>query len=139
MEFTEQDDEIFCEWIPDTHHQGFYNILHGGIQATLMDEIAAWTVQVKLRTAGVTTKMEVDYIKPVFTNRGHIQLRARIDTIEKRIAVIRVDLYNSDLELCSSANVSYFTYPEGIAGKRLFYPGYEAFFMEEEEDGSPRS
>ena len=128
MQFTELGDEVVSEWLPTVNHQGFYNILHGGVQATLIDEIAAWAVMVKLRTSGVTTKMEIKYLKPVYTNKDKVVLKASIINGERRNASIAVGLYNSDGELCSSAIVEYFIYPEGVAGKRLFYPGYEAFF-----------
>ena len=47
MEFYEEDQKIISLWQPKRDYEGFQNILHGGIQATLIDEIAAWSVFIK--------------------------------------------------------------------------------------------
>jgi len=52
MSFFEDGDEIISSWDPQEYFQGYNHILHGGIQATLMDEPASWIVFVKLGTAG---------------------------------------------------------------------------------------
>ena len=67
MKFFEDEDEIVTFWQPQNRFQGYNFVLHGGIQATLMDEIASWVVFIKLKTAGVTSKMEIRYKKPVYT------------------------------------------------------------------------
>ena len=41
MEFYEDGDEIVSKWVPEARFQGWLNTLHGGIQATLLDEICA--------------------------------------------------------------------------------------------------
>jgi len=49
MSFAEDGEYVVSEWEPKDYFQGYYNVLHGGIQATLMDEIASWLVQIKLK------------------------------------------------------------------------------------------
>ena len=44
MEFYENGDEIVSVWHPRPEYQGWVNTLHGGIQATLADEISSWVV-----------------------------------------------------------------------------------------------
>ena len=56
MDFYEDGDDIVSFWKPDGNYQGWVNVLHGGIQATLMDEIAGWVVFRKLQLMGVTSK-----------------------------------------------------------------------------------
>jgi len=41
-------------------------MLHDGIQATLLDEIADWVLIVKLGTSGVTKNLNINYVKFVF-------------------------------------------------------------------------
>ena len=41
MEFYENGDEIVSVWHPRPEYQGWVNTLHGGIQATLADEISS--------------------------------------------------------------------------------------------------
>ncbi|MBO4577508.1 MAG: PaaI family thioesterase, partial [Paludibacteraceae bacterium] len=39
MRFYEDGDAIVCFWHPTPNHQSWLNTLHGGIQATLLDEV----------------------------------------------------------------------------------------------------
>lgn len=131
MEFWEDGDEIVCFWEADSKFQGYFNILHGGIQSTLMDEIASWVVFVKLKTAGVTSKMEVKYRKPVRIEKGKITLRAKLLEQKKRVSVIKVELYDANEKLCTEAEVTYFTFTAEKAISELKYPGFDNFFEEE--------
>ena len=128
MKFFDSGDGVECTWSPEPHFAGYKKVLHGGIQATLLDEIASWCVQVKLKTAGVTANIDLRYKKPVFVDQGDIFLKARIESVEKRIAAVRTDLYNAKQELCCTGVVKYFIYPEQIAREKLYYPEFEKFF-----------
>ena len=61
MEFYEDGEEIVSVWHPRPEFQGWVDTLHGGVQATLADEISSWVVFRKFRTSGVTSRMEVRY------------------------------------------------------------------------------
>lgn len=128
MKFKEDGEFITSEWNPSQHLQGYVNVLHGGIQATLIDEISSWTVYIKAKTGGVTASLKVEYIKPVFINRGNILLKGKLINIDERIATINVELFNHENILCSKAVVNYYIFPEEIARQRYFYPGHENFF-----------
>jgi len=41
LEFWEKGEEVIAKWIPRKSLQGFRDVLHGGIQATLLDELAS--------------------------------------------------------------------------------------------------
>ena len=130
MEFYEEGDQVCCEWSPQPHFQGYKNVLHGGIQATLMDELASWLIQVKLKTGGVTTTMTQKFLKPVFINNGNILLKASVKEIRKRNVEVKVDLFDATGALCSEGLVTYLIFPEEYARKALYYPGYESFFQD---------
>ncbi len=128
MHFVEEGDGLVCDWEPQAHFAGYKKVLHGGIQATLLDEIASWCVQVKLRTAGVTANIDLRYKRPVYTDKGNLKIRASILRVEKRIATVQTDLYDADGTLCCTGEVKYFLYPEKIAREKLYYPEFEDFF-----------
>lgn len=130
MEFSDEEEETVCEWQPRSHFQGYGNILHGGIISTLMDEIASWYVFTKLKTAGVTYKLEVNFKSPVYTDKGPIILRARLNNTEKRKADIRVKLFDHEGELCAEGIIGYFVFPEKWAKEKLYYPDFDSFFEE---------
>ena len=128
MKFLEEDQFLVCEWEPELKFQGYHNILHGGIQATLMDEIASWTVFVKADKGGVTSRVEIKYRKPVFINKGKILLKSQLLDINKRIARVHVELFNNEQLLCSEAWFEYFIVATGKSDDGLVFPGKEAFY-----------
>jgi uncharacterized protein (TIGR00369 family) len=134
MEFFDEGDYICSYWRPHKAFQGYRDVLHGGIQVTLMDEIASWVVQAKLGTAGVTSRIETRFLKPVFVSEEHIVLKARVQEVKRNIVVIGVDLFNAAGELCSQSMVSYFTVNPKVASEKYFYPGKESFYGENKEE-----
>ncbi|MCF8387320.1 MAG: PaaI family thioesterase, partial [Bacteroidales bacterium] len=127
MEFYEEGEEILCKWHPGNHYQGYHNILHGGIQATLMDEIASWVVQIKLKTAGVTSRMNIRYRNQVLVTDDEITLRARLKGMRRNLADINTELYDSSGKCCAEACVTYYSFSEEEARKKLNYPAHETF------------
>jgi acyl-coenzyme A thioesterase PaaI-like protein len=134
MHFRIEGEEVLCDWEPEDHLQGWVGILHGGIQATLMDEIASWYVFVKLHTAGVTSKMEVKLIRPVKMDKAPFRLKAVLKEMKRNIAVIQVELYMNDGTLGAESLMHYYTYPQDVARAKLFFPGIEHFIPVEEPD-----
>lgn len=131
LSFYEDEDEIISTWEPKPQFEGYEGVLHGGIQATIMDEIASWVVYVKVKVAGVTSSMNVRYHKPVYLADGPLTIRSRVLKMRRNLADIQVGIYNSKHELCSEAVVTYFTFSEKISTETFLYPGSEAFYSEE--------
>lgn len=131
LEFYEEGDEVVSDWQPGAHFQGYGNILHGGIIATAMDEIASWYIFTQLKTAGVTYELKTRYLAPVYTDKGAVQLRARLKEQNKRIADIDVKLFDNEGNLCSEGVVGYFVFPEKWAREKLYYPDFNSFFEED--------
>lgn len=128
LSFVEDGEFVLAHWQPEPRFQGWNNTLHGGIQATLMDEIASWLVFVKLNTSGVTSKMEVKLRKPVEMDKGTLTVKARLREMKRNIAVIDTWLYSHDMVLCTEGVMDYFTFPVRIAAEKFWYPGTEAFY-----------
>ena len=120
--------EIEAFWKPEPHFEGFFKILHGGIQATLQDEIAGWLVFTKCKTSGVTQSLNVKYLKPVYVTDAKLRITAQLKHMEGKYAIINTRVYNSDGEICSEGELSYYIFPEAIAKRKHQYPGADAFY-----------
>jgi uncharacterized protein (TIGR00369 family) len=131
MEFYEEDGAIVSTWDPKTYFQGYINILHGGIQSTLIDEIASWVVFVKLGSAGVTSRLNVRFKKPVQIDHGPIRLRAVLREKRRRIAMIDVSLFDGRGQCCAEGAVDYYVFDSATAGEQMKYPGKQAFYPEQ--------
>ena len=128
MEFHEEGEFIVSNWNPKAHLSGFRNVLHGGIQSTILDEIACWVVFVKCQTTGLTTALNAKFRSPVFTNKGTLTVRARLVSQKKKFANIHADILDDNGKICSEAKVQYMIFPTEIAKKKFGYPGIEAFY-----------
>lgn len=129
LSFVEDGDEIISEWEPDENYTGWIDVLHGGMQATMMDEIASWVVFTKLRTAGVTREMTVKYRKSVLVSDGKVVCRARLIEVNRSLATIEVKLYSKDI-LRAEAKCVYYVFGEDEARDKFLYPGSDAFYCQ---------
>ena len=121
MSFAEDGDYIVSTWQPGSTFQGWINTLHGGIQATLIDEAAGWVVFRKLRTSGYTSKMDIRYIKPVSTAEGPVTLKARLINQKLMMAFIEVKLFDCHEDLCADATCVYRVYPRDVAEREFHF------------------
>lgn len=121
LHFYEDGDDIVSKWKPSTNYQGWLNTLHGGIQAVLLDEICGWVVMRKLQTAGVTSKMETRYKRPVSTLDAEITLRARIREQRRNILIIDAQLIDGNGTICTEATCTYFTFSQEKAREEMHF------------------
>ena len=121
MEFYEDGDRIVSRWKPRPEFQGWVDTLHGGIQATLADEISSWVVFRKFQTSGVTSRMEVRYLKPIHTSEDHITLQATVVRQRRNIVDIEVKILNSQDQLCAEALCIYFLFPKEKAHEEFHF------------------
>ncbi|MDR2971304.1 MAG: PaaI family thioesterase [Bacteroidales bacterium] len=128
LNFWEDGEWVFTRWTPDKWYEGYLNMLHGGIQATLLDEIANWVLVVKLGTAGVTKNLNITYLKPVFVNQGEITIRSKLISQEGNSALTYAELMDKEGTVRSHAEIDYFVYPPEIAKRKYKFPDYEDFF-----------
>lgn len=121
MEFYEDGDDIVSFWNPGKNYQGWLDTLHGGIQATLLDEIGGWIIARKFQTSGMTTNLNVKYKKPVPTGDDIvIEVRARVKEVKRMFVFIEAAIsYNG--EICSSAEMTYYTFPKDVAEKDFMF------------------
>jgi acyl-coenzyme A thioesterase PaaI-like protein len=91
LRFEREGDEVVTRFTPAEGLEGPPNVFHGGLQATLVDEVAGWACVGLLGRMGFTTSLEVRYIRPVKINveveaRGRIAARAgHIVTVDVRL------------------------------------------------------
>lgn len=132
LQFTETESGVKAIWQPEAHFAGYANILHGGIQATLLDEVSAWIIYVKLDTAGVTSKFEIEYIKPIYiAPDSPITVEAELLSHETSKAIIAGRIFNAENQVCSQSVATFFVYPKAVAERKFRFPGKEAFYMAE--------
>ncbi|MDD5784972.1 MAG: PaaI family thioesterase [Prevotella sp.] len=121
LHFFEDGDDIVSKWKPSGNYQGWLNTLHGGIQALLLDEVCGWVITRKLQTAGVTSKMETRYKRPVSTLDTELTVRAHIREQRRNIVVIDATLADSTGAICTEATCTYFAFPKEKAQRDMHF------------------
>ena len=125
MEFYEDGDDIVCLWDSRDDYQGWLKTLHGGIQATLMDELGGWLINRKLQTAGMTTNLTMKYRNPVPTGEGvRLEIRGHIKEMKRNFAFIEATLSHED-KICSLCEMTYYCFPKDKAESDFFFTGCE--------------
>lgn len=112
LEFFENGDEVVSFWKPQAYFQGWVGVLHGGIIATLIDEVCGWAVTRKLQTAGMTSKLNVKYLKPLHTSDTQVTVRAKIAASRGRWQTIACTIENADGMVCAEGEAVYYTFDE---------------------------
>lgn len=120
MEFYEEGDEIISYWHPSENYQGWVGVMHGGILSTIIDEIAGWVVLRKMQTTGVTSKLEVNYRKPILSSSKVIVVRSHISSVIRNIVKIEATIENEEHEVCVSGVATYFTFDKKRATEMGF-------------------
>ena len=95
LEFFETDDGVEVEYVAPGHQEGAPGVVHGGIQATLLDEALCMTAHAKLGTSVVTGELTIRYIRPVPTATPIIA-RGRIVERKGKSAFIEGGIYLAD-------------------------------------------
>lgn len=125
MEFYEDGDDIVSLWTPGDNYQGWLDKLHGGIQATLMDEIGGWIIARKFQTSGMTTNLNIKYKKPIPTGKNvTIEIRGRVKEVKRMFVFIEAEI-RYDGEVRSSAEMTYYTFSKEVAEKDFMFTGCE--------------
>lgn len=132
LHFEESERYLHAGWEPAANYQGYMNVVHGGIIATLLDEVGAWCIYVKAGTAAVTSSLTVRYLRPLYISKGKVTIDAEIIMTEGETARLRCRLFDGEGRQCAEADADYYLYPEHVARKRYYYPGREAFYYEED-------
>lgn len=123
LSFYEDGDYVLTRWIPTKDYEGWTGVLHGGIQATLIDEVTGWTVLRKLQTSGVTTRMNVKYKKPV-PSRGTmpIEVRCKVAEVKRSFAILNAELLVGG-EVYTEAELTFYCFPKEKAVSEYRFSG----------------
>jgi acyl-coenzyme A thioesterase PaaI-like protein len=129
MHFYWDGEQVVSIWKANPNFVSWIDTLHGGIQATLLDEICGWVVFYQLQTSGVTAKMEMRYRKPVSTLWPYIRLNAKLIEQRHNIAIVRGEILSPDGQCCAECTCTYFVY----TGEKALEMGYIPARLSENE------
>ena len=98
--------ELICRVNPSSLYAGYGRILHGGIQSGLFDEIMGWTSFQLTGRLGVTSSLQIDFLKPLYVEQ-EIEVRCRFTTQEGSKLNFSAEITDPEGTICTKATGSY--------------------------------
>lgn len=83
--------EVYSQLDSDELFAGFPGVLHGGIQTTILDEIAFWGIWARYKKIGLTYDLEIRFKKKCPTEKP-IEAIGIIGDLERKIVPVSVTL-----------------------------------------------
>jgi len=85
---------------------GFKNTVHGGITATVLDEMMAWACGVGAKTFAYCAELTVRFLKPAHPGE-ELVARGELTEDRRRLLFCKAELRNAQGELLAEANGKY--------------------------------
>ena len=117
LRFFREGDTVTTTFTPREGWEGPPGIVHGGLQATLADEVGAWTVVGIRGFFGFTSSMQLRYLRPARFDLP-IEARGRITGADGARTTVRVDLLQGGKKLLSGT-ISYASPSADVAERML--------------------
>lgn len=104
--FTNQKSLVSLVTVPE-HLCGWDRLVHGGVIATILDEIMSWSAITMLKRIILTKSMTVDFVKPVYID-NELKVEGKVlEHKSERDARMAGFLYNTKGELCARSQGSF--------------------------------
>lgn len=131
--YTYGDGEAHTDFTPRDELCGYTGVVHGGIMATVLDEILGWGVSLGIGRFTVTGELTVRYVRPVVANRAY-HVRARAIEDKGRYWVSEGEVIDADGTVCVKARGKFFPLtPEKtreVADQLTYQPGDLPIFLD---------
>ena len=102
FDFNDMKKTLSCKFTLGKNYQGFTDIVHGGILATILDEVMT-TLALKLHFSVVTAKMEIRFRHPMRVNTL-AQASAVLVERKRRLILCKSHISDMDGEIFAEAN-----------------------------------
>jgi acyl-coenzyme A thioesterase PaaI-like protein len=102
---------ISTEYTASAPFRGLGDILHGGIQCGLFDEIMGWTSHILTGQIGVTSDLTVNFLKPVYLGT-RLAVSCRIAERDGSKVRLEARIEAPDGVVCTRASGTYHLLPQ---------------------------
>lgn len=117
LRFTVDGDDVVTKVTPGPHHQGPLGLLHGGLAATIADEVAAWAVLAGTGKFGFTTSFSARLAKGLRVG-VEVEGRGRLTNVTSRVVKATAEL-RQEGALCFAGDFVFVLLDRAAAEKLL--------------------
>jgi len=104
---------VLARVTPNQLHSGFPGVVHGGLQATLLDEVAFWAVWDKTAKLGFTADIYVRYRRAVAVDQ-ELTIRGVVTRQDGPLVTVAADLFDLAENNCTHATIRYYLAPRSV-------------------------
>lgn len=124
LQFEADEDEqcVWAQWQPTKNHEGWIGVLHGGVQAMIMDECAEWWLTHYRKTCGVTSRLEIKYMHEVMIAKGPVRTKVSHTRDLRQFTQLHVELYDGSGQLCTTADATFYQFHREKAIAEMDFP-----------------
>jgi acyl-coenzyme A thioesterase PaaI-like protein len=115
---TDGRETVRSQLVVPERFSGWRSVMHGGIAATILDEVMSWTV-IHLRQCLVMTKsLSTEFLQPISVGECITATGQIVATREKREVIVQGFIYNARQEVCVKAQGVFLQFSSRV-GKRM--------------------
>jgi uncharacterized protein (TIGR00369 family) len=102
---------VEVEFQPDATHEGYRNIVHGGVLCALLDETIGWAVAVQRRKYFVTGELNVRFLRPLAVGTS-VTVRGRALEHLSRYSVAEGEVVDREGNVYAKGTGKFFIMPD---------------------------
>ena len=106
LELHYADGKAGCEFTAGDRFQGYDGLLHGGIITGILDEVMWWTVFMETRQMCATSKIEIEFKRPVECGRAYSASGSFLEKTGK-IYYLSGFIKDEQGKICARGNASF--------------------------------
>jgi uncharacterized protein (TIGR00369 family) len=118
MTFATDGESVISSLKVPEHLCGWDHLVHGGVIATILDEIMSWAALHLLKKIILTKSVSIDFIKPVYIGKMLTAKGRVIKLKSKREALMEGVIVNDSNEICARSQGTFVLFTAEVA-KRL--------------------
>lgn len=95
LRVDDANDDISTSFTPAPEQIGFEGVIHGGVLATVLDELLAWAALWKTNTCCLCAELTIRYLKPAVVGKT-LRGRSRVTVHRSRLITSTGELFDGD-------------------------------------------
>ena len=101
LEFSiNSENQVETFFTPPKEWSGWGEIVHGGLQTVILDEISAWAIVLLIKKFTLTINARVEFLRPLYVDE-QLKATAEIEKIEDDIIYVSSVILNERKKICT--------------------------------------
>ncbi|HOX58432.1 MAG TPA: PaaI family thioesterase [Candidatus Paceibacterota bacterium] len=119
LRFETDGRRVQTRFVPRAEHVGFRQTVHGGLIATLLDEIMVWACAVRTKRFAYCAELKVRFIRPVRPNEALVATGELVCNRRDKLFEAGAELRNKNGETLATATGKYFPVKQADLGQMV--------------------